>query len=207
MEKVTGPVLRDGAPEIGRRVYVKPYMYSVIAAGAAVCAGTVYNFRYGGVDLGYVLLTAITVGVSSRLTLKIPHLSSHITVSDTFIFLAALLYGAEVKESDTAAAALEVLAGWNPDVLVSDIGMPGEDGYDLIRNVRTLPEECGGRTPAAALTAYARDEDRSRVLAAGYQAHLAKPVGARELVYAVADLAGRSQVPPLGAAVAAGATQ
>ena len=82
--------------------------------------------------------------------------------ADTRLIISTVLsqYGAEIKESDTAAAALEVLAGWNPNVLVSDIGMPGEDGYDLIRNVRALPEECGGRTPAAALTAYARDEGR-----------------------------------------------
>ena len=66
--------------------------------------------------------------------------------------------------------------------------MPGEDGYALIKQVRALPPERGGRTPAAALTAYARDEDRGRALAAGYQLHIAKPFNPRELLAAVSDL-------------------
>ncbi len=77
-------------------------------------------------------------------------------------------------------------------VLVFDIGMPGEDGYWLIRRVRALPAERGGGTPAVALTAYARTEDRVRALTAGYQVHLAKPVEPAELIAAVASLAGRT---------------
>ena len=71
--------------------------------------------------------------------------------------------------------------------VLADIAMPGEDGYALIRAIR----ERGGRIPAAALTAYAREEDRERAIAAGYQAHVSKPVGPAELVATVARLAGR----------------
>src|SRR2546425_6489478 len=96
--------------------------------------------------------------------------------------------GAEVRTSASAREALEVQEQWKPDVLMSDIGMPNEDGYALIHKVRELSEERGGRIPAAALTAYVKKEDRKRVLAAGYQMHVAKPVGPSELITAVADL-------------------
>jgi signal transduction histidine kinase/CheY-like chemotaxis protein len=98
--------------------------------------------------------------------------------------------GAEVRSSASAAEALAALRAWRPDVLLSDIGMPGEDGYDLIRRVRALDASEGGRIPAAALTAYAREEDRMRALLAGYQVHLAKPVNPAELVAVVVGLAG-----------------
>jgi CheY-like chemotaxis protein len=78
-----------------------------------------------------------------------------------------------------------------PDMIVSDIGMPGEDGYDFIRRVRALAADEGGRTPAAALTAFARAEDRTRALRAGYQTHVAKPVEPTELTAVVASLATR----------------
>jgi signal transduction histidine kinase/CheY-like chemotaxis protein len=96
--------------------------------------------------------------------------------------------GAEVTACASAGEALETLKTWRPHILMSDIGMPGEDGYAFIRQVRALPAERGGRTPAAALTAYARDEDRSRALAAGFQLHLAKPFSPGDLIAAVADL-------------------
>ncbi|MET0647450.1 MAG: ATP-binding protein [Pyrinomonadaceae bacterium] len=96
--------------------------------------------------------------------------------------------GAEVTACASAGEALEKLKTWRPHILMSDIGMPGEDGYALIRQVRALPPERGGRTPAAALTAYARDEDRGRALAAGYQLHIAKPFNPRELLAAISDL-------------------
>jgi signal transduction histidine kinase len=98
--------------------------------------------------------------------------------------------GAEVAACASAGEALEKLKTWRPHILMSDIGMPGEDGYALIKQVRALPPERGGRTPAAALTAYARDEDRGRALAAGYQLHIAKPFDPRELLAAVSDLQG-----------------
>jgi signal transduction histidine kinase/ActR/RegA family two-component response regulator len=100
--------------------------------------------------------------------------------------------GAEVRTSASTREALEVLEQWKPDVLMSDIGMPGEDGYALIHKVRALAEEHGGRIPAAALTAYVREEDRKRILAAGYQKHVAKPVGPAELITTIADLSGRA---------------
>jgi CheY-like chemotaxis protein len=89
----------------------------------------------------------------------------------------------------SAAEALKALESWRPDVLLSDIGMPGEDGYGLIRRVRALPSERGGRTPAAALTAFARGEDRRHALNAGFQMHVAKPVEVNDLAAVVASLA------------------
>jgi CheY-like chemotaxis protein len=97
--------------------------------------------------------------------------------------------GAEVKACGSAGEALTALPQWLPDVLMSDIGMPHEDGYELIHKVRALTAEHGGRVPAAALTAYAREEDRKRAIAEGYQMHVAKPASSAELVAAVAALA------------------
>jgi PAS domain S-box-containing protein len=96
---------------------------------------------------------------------------------------------AEVATAGSAREALDLLPRWRPHVLLSDIGMAGEDGYDLIRQVRALPVESGGRTPAAALTAFARAEDRLRTLRAGFQIHVSKPVDIRELATVVASLA------------------
>ena len=76
-------------------------------------------------------------------------------------------------------------------MLVADIEMPGEDGYSLIGRVRALAEGAGGRTPAVALTAYARAEDRMRALLAGYQVHVPKPVAPAELAAVVAGLVGQ----------------
>ena len=78
-----------------------------------------------------------------------------------------------------------------PDALISDISMPGEDGYELIRKVRTLSAEQGGQLPAIALTAYARTQDRLKVLSAGYQMHVPKPVEPVELATVVASLTKR----------------
>jgi signal transduction histidine kinase/DNA-binding response OmpR family regulator len=97
--------------------------------------------------------------------------------------------GAEVRAAGCAGDALQTLKHWKPDVLISDIGMPGEDGYDLIRTVRAIDSDQGGRIPAVALTAYARAEDRLRALSAGYQMHIAKPVEPAELVAVVASFA------------------
>jgi signal transduction histidine kinase/CheY-like chemotaxis protein len=99
--------------------------------------------------------------------------------------------GAEVKSCTSAREALTELVEWRPDVILSDIAMPDEDGYSFINRVRSLPQNEGGNTPAAALTAYARDEDRRKALAAGYQMHIAKPIGAGQLVTMIAKLAGR----------------
>jgi signal transduction histidine kinase/CheY-like chemotaxis protein len=97
--------------------------------------------------------------------------------------------GAQALTAASADEALDALARSRPDVLLADIAMPGEDGYVLIGRVRALPPEGGGLTPAAALTAYARPEDRAKALRAGFQAHLPKPVSSAELIRVVAGLA------------------
>ena len=99
--------------------------------------------------------------------------------------------GATVKTVPSAREALDVLGKDRVDVLLSDIEMPGTDGYELIRELRQRPSQQGGSVPAAALTAYARTEDRLRALRAGFQLHLAKPVQPSELVTVVASLAAR----------------
>jgi signal transduction histidine kinase/CheY-like chemotaxis protein len=96
--------------------------------------------------------------------------------------------GCIVTTAATAAEALERLLDEQPDVLLSDIGMPEEDGYDLIRKVRALPRDRGGDIPAAALTAYARAEDRRQMLNAGFSIHLPKPIEPAELVAVVSTL-------------------
>jgi PAS domain S-box-containing protein len=107
--------------------------------------------------------------------------------------------GCEVTLASSVEEALARIAELKPDVLLSDIGMPEEDGYDLIEKVRALPPERGGDVPAAALTAYARPEDRRRMLNAGYSIHLAKPIEPAELVAVVTTLtrfSHRSEPPP-----------
>jgi PAS domain S-box-containing protein len=99
--------------------------------------------------------------------------------------------GAQVTTAGSVAEAFSLFTQSGADVLISDIGMPEEDGYELIRKVRELPEELGGDVPAVALTAYARAEDRLKVLRSGYQMHVAKPVELAELIAVVASLAGR----------------
>jgi CheY-like chemotaxis protein len=88
--------------------------------------------------------------------------------------------------------ALDILDQWQPDVLVSDISMPDEDGYGLIRQVRALPAESGGQIPAVALTGYASDKDATRVLEAGYHMFAPKPVDLAELAAEIARLAERT---------------
>ena len=90
--------------------------------------------------------------------------------------------GANVTVVGTAAEALDELMATVPDILISDIGMPGIDGYDLIRQVRDLPGNRGGKIPAIALTAYTRTEDRLQALRAGYDMHVPKPVELAELI-------------------------
>jgi two-component system CheB/CheR fusion protein len=110
---------------------------------------------------------------------------------DTRNLLTAVLEQceAEVKTAASASEALRVLARWKPAVLVCDIGMPDQDGYAFIREVRQLPPEQGGLIPALALTAYGKEEDRRRALEAGYQAHMTKPASPPELVSLVNRLA------------------
>ncbi len=109
-------------------------------------------------------------------------------------FLAILLsqYQAEVTAVASAMEVSSVLRTFKPDILVSDIGMPVIDGYTLLRSIRCLPPEQGGQIPAIALTAYARAEDRSSALASGFQRHLSKPIEAKELVIAIAEIVEKS---------------
>jgi PAS domain S-box-containing protein len=100
--------------------------------------------------------------------------------------------GAQVTVAGSTAEAFDAMRASVPDVLISDIGMPDQDGYDLMRQLRALPIESGGKVPAIALTAYARVEDRLQALRAGYQMHVPKPVELAELVAVVVSLAGRS---------------
>ncbi|HWB55137.1 MAG TPA: PAS domain S-box protein, partial [Tepidisphaeraceae bacterium] len=98
---------------------------------------------------------------------------------------------AEVTVVGSAVEALDTLPRMLPDVLISDIGMPGIDGYELLRRIRQLPAEEGGSVPAVALTAFARSEDRMKALMSGYQMHVSKPVEPSELVAVVASLVVR----------------
>jgi CheY-like chemotaxis protein len=100
--------------------------------------------------------------------------------------------GATVSVTGTAAEAVEKLMAKTPDILISDIGMPGVDGYDLIRQIRRLPAANGGKVPAIALTAYTRTEDRLHALRAGYDMHVPKPVELAELVAVAASVVRRS---------------
>jgi PAS domain S-box-containing protein len=111
--------------------------------------------------------------------------------SRLLVSTALKAHGAQVALASSAAEGYARLKDTRPDVLVSDIGMPGMDGFELMRKIRALGEAEGGRTPAAALTAYARPEDREQALAAGYQLHIAKPADPAELARLVAGLAGR----------------
>jgi CheY-like chemotaxis protein len=111
---------------------------------------------------------------------------------DTLEFLKRLLEGrgATVLAAGSVDQALHLFASGKPDLLISDIGLPGLDGYDLIRMVRAESIGLAHTMPAIAVTAYARSEDRMRALRAGYQAHISKPVEPAELLAAIASFAG-----------------
>nr|WP_275994145.1 PAS domain S-box protein [Argonema antarcticum] len=115
--------------------------------------------------------------------------------TDSRAFLSFVLeqYGAQATAVASASEGFEALCRLKPDVLVSDIGMPQEDGYSLIGKVRALDANEGGQTPAIALTAYARDEDHKQALSAGFQMHIAKPVEPGELAKVVATLAASAE--------------
>lgn len=98
--------------------------------------------------------------------------------------------GAEVRTADSARAARAILAGWQPDLIISDIGMPEQDGYSLIREVRNSKDSTLRNVPAIALTAFARETDRHRAIGAGFNDHLSKPVQARILIEKAAEIAG-----------------
>ena len=111
--------------------------------------------------------------------------------SDTLELFAKIFadQGADVTVAASAAQALERIATTRPDVLICDIEMPDEDGYALIQKVRSLAPQDGGSVPAVAVTAYGSVEDRIRILSAGFQMHVPKPVEPAELVAVVARVA------------------
>jgi signal transduction histidine kinase len=106
------------------------------------------------------------------------------------ITLALARYGAEVKASDSASTALQLIKEWRPHVIVSDIGLPGVDGYDFVRQLREL-ETDGERIPAIAVTGYAGAVDESKALDAGYEVHLSKPIELNKLVSVIAKVSRR----------------
>jgi CheY-like chemotaxis protein len=142
-------------------------------------------------DVGRVVPALMADGLTTRLT------NAHILAVDDHEDARDLLRlilenaGARVTTASSAAEVLELLGRTNYDALIADLGMPQMDGLELIRRVRqTLPAP-GNQLPAAALTAYARSEDRISAVASGFQMHLAKPVNPTELVVAIGMLIGR----------------
>ena len=107
------------------------------------------------------------------------------------ITLALTRHGAEVKASDSASAALQLIKEWKPHVVVSDIGLPGMDGYDFVRQLREI-EADGERIPAIAVTGYAGAIDESKALDAGYEVHLSKPIELNKLVTVIAKVSRRA---------------
>jgi CheY-like chemotaxis protein len=101
--------------------------------------------------------------------------------------------GADVMAAACAEEAFEQVEQWHPDILVSDIGLPGDDGYVLIQKLREREAQRGRSMPAVAVTAYARAEDRTRALAAGFQVHMAKPLDPADFVAAIAGLVNTDQ--------------
>jgi CheY-like chemotaxis protein len=132
----------------------------------------------------------------SEQSLELPHLLSGVRVlavddtSDTREILGFILEraGAHVRLASSVKEALELLQGWQADLVIADIGMPEEDGYALMHQVRALKAENGGLIPALALTGYASQQDRVQSIKAGFQAHLTKPVEPKELIAQAANL-------------------
>ena len=111
--------------------------------------------------------------------------------------------GAHVRAFATAREARRTLVDWHPDLMISDLGMPRENGYELIRRVRHLPPRDGGMTPAIACTGYTRPEDRARAMRAGFDAVVTKPVNLDELLRAILQVAGVRGPAAVGVADAA----
>jgi two-component system OmpR family response regulator len=99
------------------------------------------------------------------------------------------LHGAEVKTATRASEALKIFGQWIPDVLISDIGLPDEDGYALLAKARRLAQAQGKQIPAIALTGYAGEHEGRRALSAGFQHYFTKPTEPRKLIAAIASLA------------------
>lgn len=154
-----------------------------------------------GADAARTAHTAVpTITADSLLIDALPDLAgTHVLVvedePDAREMVAFLLRqrNAEVVAVASVEEALRAVGGRRPDVVLSDIGMPGLDGYNLIQTLRSRPPEDGGSVPVAALTAYSRPEDRAKALGAGFDAYLAKPVDLAELVATVDRLRSKHQ--------------
>jgi CheY-like chemotaxis protein len=116
---------------------------------------------------------------------------------ETLLLLSTVLTQcrASVKTAPSAEEGFKEVQAWRPNVIVSDIGMPGEDGYAFMKRVKTWAREAGTWIPAVALTAYARAEDRMKALASGYQIHVPKPVEPAELIAVLVSLVERPATP------------
>jgi PAS domain S-box-containing protein len=110
-----------------------------------------------------------------------------------FITFALEQYGANVNVAGSASEAIEVLAQLKPDILLIDLGMPNINGYTLLRKIRSMKQEQGGKIPAVALTAYVGESDRQQALAAGFQMHVPKPVEPAAIAIVIAQLLGKKQ--------------
>ncbi|XGC79796.1 ATP-binding protein [Bdellovibrio bacteriovorus] len=145
----------------------------------------------------------IQVGQAQKETsgMKVPHALTGLSILivddqvDALMILETILKraGASVTTASSAADAFKILVKLKPDLIISDIGMPEQDGYELIRMIRRLPDEMGGRTTAIALTAYALDEEQQKALDMGYNAHLSKPTDSKFLIHTIMDLLGRKK--------------
>ena len=174
---------------------------AVSARSAGVGEGAAFVVRLPGGGAAAAPLpsagarAAAPVDAFSEVDLRGLHLLVVDDDTDARELIAQLLVecGADVRQAGSAAAALHEFERETPDVLLSDIGMPERDGYQLIRDIRGFDAAHGGNVPAVALTAFARSEDRTRAMLAGYQAHVAKPIQPAELVSTVADLVQRTR--------------
>jgi PAS domain S-box-containing protein len=168
---------------------------SVDAASGGPGTGATFTVRLPAVSAADVPVKAISSPSLDAPPDNLPSLAGvHVMLvdddPDTRDVLSMVLtgVGAEVVAAESAARALDQLESSAPDVIIADIGMPDEDGYSFIQKVRRMSAERGGRAPAIALTAYAREEDRDRAIAAGYQFHLSKPFNPAVVVQTVARL-------------------
>jgi signal transduction histidine kinase/ActR/RegA family two-component response regulator len=153
-----------------------------IPAGAVV-ADSVPRVHAGALPVESL---ATIVRLDGRRVLAVDDDPEALALARTILIAA----GAEVQTCDSAGGALAIVQSWRPHVVVSDIEMPGEDGYALIRRLRALPADAGGQTPAIALTAYGRPQDRVSVVEAGFTMHVPKPVDPGELTAIVAAVSG-----------------
>jgi PAS domain S-box-containing protein len=170
---------------------------SARSAGIGQGARFIVRLPCGGAaassDAAPAAVAAAASGAFSDVDLHGLHLLVVDDDADARELIAQLLVecGADVRQAANAADALHEFQRDTPDVLLSDIGMPERDGYELIRDIRSFDAAHGGNVPAVALTAFTRSEDRAQAILAGYQAHITKPIQPNELVTTVAELAER----------------